>query len=79
MHPKLATTPHPTTEQCVKSEEEWLEYDTTFKENKTIFNYKIKKHGDKQDEYKSNCIKVTEMLWRKCSKQLRARIKVELK
>ena len=62
-HPKLEVAPLAAAVQSEESEEEWLEYDTMFEENKTIFNYKIKKHRDQQDEYKSKCIKVTEMLW----------------
>ena len=58
---------------------EWIEYDTILEENKTVFNYEIKKHGDKKEEYRSNCIKATELLWRKCLKMLKARIKVEIK
>ena len=48
-------------------------------ENKTVFNYEIKEHGDKKEEYHSNCIMTTKLLWRKCSKTLKARTEVEIK
>ena len=61
--PKMVQTPRPLKKRMADNESEWIEYDTMLEENKTVFNYEIKKHGDKNEEYCSNCIKATELLW----------------
>ena len=38
IRPMLVETPHPAAMRSEGSKEEWLEYDTYFKENKMIFN-----------------------------------------
>ena len=75
----MVRTPRPSKKRSNDNKDKGLEYDAVLEENRTIFNYEIKKHGDKKEEYHSNCIKATELLWWKCSKMLKARIEVEIK
>ena len=62
LRPQLTATPHQPSVQTEVTKDKWMEYKCAHGEHKPIFNYEVKKHGDRKEEYDKNCIKITLML-----------------